>query len=123
MNPWTRMSIATLALVACMAPGCNPIRFEWQGPSDAFNLMDPNRDGRLTRAEWEQTSEMTHPYETFLYGGGSVYELITADCDGDGVFTWHEYFQSRFKRTFCETTRDDLGVSKFLGRQPAWSAL
>jgi hypothetical protein len=117
------MSVALIALVACTAPGCNPIRFEWQGPSSAFNLMDPNHDGRITRAEWEQTSQMTHPDETFLFGGGSAYEFLTADCDGDGVYTWHEYFQSRFKRALCETTRDDFGVAKFLGVQPAWSAL
>jgi hypothetical protein len=117
------MSFALIALVTCMAPGCNPIRYEWQGPSSAFNLMDANHDGRLTRAEWEQTSEMTHPDETFLFGGGSAYELLVSDCDSDGVYTWHEYFQKRFKGKLCETRRDDFGVARFLGVRPAWRDL
>jgi hypothetical protein len=39
------------------------------------------------------------------------------------VYTWHEYFQKRFKGRLCETTRDDFGVAKFLGVHPAWSNL
>jgi hypothetical protein len=117
------MSIVLIALLGCMAPGCNPIHYEWQGPSSAFKGMDPNHDGRLTRAEWEQTSERSNPDETVLYGGGAVYEFLTADCDGDGVYTWHEYFQHRFKSTLCESARDDFGVAKFLGHAPAWRQL
>jgi hypothetical protein len=117
MRKLARIWLAAIALTTCTAPGCNPIQFEWQGPSDAFKGMDPNHDGKLTRAEWEQTCESSQPDQTFLYPGHSAYEFITSDCDGNGVYTWREYFRRRFRSMTCGGMRDDLGVTKFL-RQP-----
>lgn len=63
----SRMWIVAIALTTCTGPGCHPIRYEWQGPSDGFRRMDPDHDGKLTRAEWEQTSVWSRMDQTFLY--------------------------------------------------------
>ena len=85
--------------------------------------MDPDHDGKLTRAEWEQTSAWSQADQTFLYPFGSAYEFIVADCDGNGVYTWREYFQRRFKSMTCSEMRDDLDAMKFARRPPPEIAL
>jgi len=123
MRNLARIGIVIVALATCTAPGCQRIRYRWQGPSDAFEQMDPDHDGKLTRAEWEQTSEGSQTDQTFLYPFGSAYEFVVADCDGDGVYTWREYFQHRFKSMTCDDLRDDLDVIRFARRPPPEIAL
>ena len=123
MRNLARIGIAVIALATCTAPGCQRIRYQWQGPSNAFKQMDPDHDGKLTRAEWEQTSEGSQTDQTFMYPFGSAYEFIVADCDSDGVYSWHEYFQHRFKSMTCAEMRDDLDATQFARRPPPEIAL
>jgi hypothetical protein len=110
-----RILIVAIALSGCAAPGCDPLHFEWQGPSEAFDAVDPNHDGARTREEWEMLNE------TFLYPESGAREFIAADCDSDGVYTWHEYFEQRFNSQLCVGLRDDLGIAQVRWQRPTVS--
>lgn len=109
MSILARVLIVAIALSGCAAPGCNPLQFEWQGPSAAFDAVDPNHDGARTREEWEMFDETSlHDAREFTLG----------DCDSDGVYTWHEYFEQRFEGQLCDGRRDDLGIAQVRWQRP-----
>jgi len=93
-----RLLTVAFIYLLCAAPGCQPIRFEWQGPSSAFKALDLNGDGIVTRPEWEAK------YGTVMSrADAGVLQFENADCERDGRLTWREYFQARFKGRTCDT--------------------
>jgi hypothetical protein len=93
-----RLLTVAFIYLLCAAPGCQPIQFQWQGPSTAFKVLDLNGDGIVTRPEWEAK------YGTLVSrANASVLQFEHADCERDGRLTWSEYFQARFKGRTCDT--------------------
>jgi hypothetical protein len=87
-----RCFVAAAAIGVCAAPGCQPIQYEWQGPSSAFNGIDYNDDGAIDQLEREW---VTGAYRDALF------QYRVYDCDRDGRITWHEHFEYRFKNRGC----------------------
>lgn len=93
-----RILAVVVIYVVCAAPGCQPIQFEWQGPTTAFKSLDLNRDGIVTRPEWEAKFGAT-----ISRANASVWEFDRLDCERDGRLTWTEYFKGKFKGRRCDT--------------------
>ncbi len=96
MKIFHRVVLVGFAFAACAAPGCQPIQFEWQGPSRTFRNIDINGDGVIVRPEWEEK------YGTHVSAAdAAVVQFENADCQRDGRLSWGEYFRSRFKGKSC----------------------
>lgn len=87
--------VALFVIGSCGAPGCQPIQYEWQGPSSGFRSVDINDDGAIDQVEREW---VTGSYRDLL----DDYRIY--DCDRDGRITWHEHFEYRFKNRNCPGT-------------------
>lgn len=90
-----RILVAGVAIGGCAAPGCQPIQYEWQGPSSGFRGVDYNSDGAIDQVEREW---VTGSYRDLLD------DFRVYDCDRDGRITWHEHFEYRFKNRICPGT-------------------
>ena len=81
-----------IALPLIAAPGSY---CKWQGPGTYFKAFDTNKDGVISREEWD------HLYDE-LNGKGCCYEdFEKGDCNKDGSFTWSEYYDLRFSHKSC----------------------
>lgn len=98
----TRLAIILITLLFLGAPSCGPSRFEWQGPSNWFKVIDRNTDGDISRIEWEYQYLRTSIYSA------SFNEFEFADCNHNGRLTWHEYFQSNFNHRHCDPSGGPL---------------
>lgn len=92
-----RGTLAGVLFILLGAPGCQPRRFEWQGPTAAFKRIDHNKDGELSRPEWQATSLKTNIFNAeFRF-------MEASDCNRNGRLTWPEYFRGVLERESCFT--------------------
>ena len=95
-NPSGPIAKALLAAfsIALTAPACDPVHFEWQGPTPAFQVFDTNRDRSIDASEWAAVrGVMLSDWREFRL----------ADCDENGRVSWSEYFARKFRHQECRS--------------------
>ncbi len=78
-------------------------------PSTFFTSLDKNLDTEVSYAEW-MAYYLPHEHSISQCSRRDFY---LADCNLNGILTWDEYYQQRFKRQDCNsfgqiTSRESL---------------